>query len=312
MSAPTLSVILVNWNTRALLQQCLGTLPRDEVAFEVLVVDNASSDGSAEMVKTEFPWVQLIASERNLGFSAGNNLAARRARGNYLLLLNPDTVVPPGTLRELVAFADTHVQGGAFGPALLNADGSRQRSCWRGEPGLKMALADALYLWRVPLLGAWFGSEYRPDELNTARTVDHLLGACILIRRETWAQVGELDEGYFLFLEETDWCVRARRSGWEVFFVPLVSITHLGQESMRLAPSKNLPQYYRSYLKFYRAHHAAPFGTELLKSIFAIGCQLRISMWWLRERRATTDAAQTHARNMRAGYQQVVSELATF
>lgn len=312
MSEPSLSVIIVNWNTRAFLQQCLSTLPREELPIEVLVVDNASGDGSADMVRAQFPWVQLIASDKNLGFSSGNNVAARRARGTYLLLLNPDTIVPPGTLSTLVYFAETHPQCGAAGPELQNADGSRQRSCWRGAPGLKMALADALYLWRISLLGAWFGSEYRADELQNARTVDHLLGACILIRRETWHAVGELDEGYFLFLEETDWCVRARRAGWAIFFVPEARVTHFGQESMRLAPSKNLPQFYRSYLKFYRAHHASPLGIGLLKGIIALGCEIRIGMWWLRAKRAQTAANQTLAHNMQAGYQQTIHELNSF
>lgn len=312
MDEPALSILIVNWNTRTFLQQCLATLPFDERAVEVFVVDNASRDGSAEMVREMFPQVQLIASDKNLGFAAGNNLAARQARGQYLLLLNPDTIVPRGTLTALIEFANAHPQCGALGPELQNADGSRQRSCWRGTPDLKMALSDALYLWRVPLLGAWFGSEYRPEELRAARTVDHLIGACLMIRHEAWNETGALDEGFFLFLEETDWCARARRAGWELYYVPDVHVTHFGQESMRLEPSRNVPQFYRSYLKFYRARHSSQLRVAVLKAIIALGSGIRIGMWWLRELRAHALPDKEQAHKMRNGYQQTVRELGSF
>ncbi len=312
MADPTLSILIVNWNARAFLQKCLVTLPHDELPLEVWVVDNDSSDGSAERVRAEFPRVNLIANEKNLGFAAGNNLAARHARGRYFLLLNPDTQVPRGTLTELIRFADANAHVGALGPALRNADGSPQRSCWRGEPGLKMAFADALYLWQVPYLASVIGSEYRADELRAARPVDHLLGACMLIRRDAWAQVGELDESYFLFLEETDWCVRARRAGWEIFYAPHVAVTHFGQESMRREPSRNLPHYYRSYVRFYRAHHRTPFGASILKLIIALGCVIRIALWGVRAQRAQTDHRRRLAREMGQGYRQVLRELRSF
>lgn len=312
MKDPALSILIVNWNARAFLQQCLASLPHAELPLDVWVVDNDSSDGSAEMVRAEFPRVNLIASDKNLGFAAGNNLAARRARGRYFLLLNPDTQVPRGTLTELIRFAEEYTEAGAVGPELRNADGSHQRSCWRGEPGLKMALADALYVWQIPFLASVIGAEYRVDELRAARAVDHLLGACMLIRRDAWAQVGALDEGYFLFLEETDWCVRARRAGWKIFYAPQVSVTHFGQESMRREPSRNLPHYYRSYLKFYRAHHHTPFGARILKMIIALGCAIRIALWEVRAWRAQTDHRRMLAREMGQGYRQVLRELSTF
>jgi GT2 family glycosyltransferase len=312
MSDVALSILIVNWNTRAFLEQCLASLPYDEVTLEVIVVDNASTDGSADMLRTRFPRVTCVAGERNLGFAAGNNLAAASASGKYLLLLNPDTVVPPGALSTLIEFANAHPRGGAFGPLLRNADGSPQRSCWRGDPGLGMALADALYLWRVPWLAARVGSDYRDEELRTARTVDHLLGACLMVRRETWQQVGGLDEEYFLFLEETDWCARARRSGWDIFFVPAAQVTHFGQASMRLAPSRNLPQYYRSYARFYRARHHSLPGELVLKGIFVVGCLVRVGMWSWRQLRAQDDTARKLAVNMRSGYFRTLRELNSF
>lgn len=307
------SVLIVNWNARDLLRACLASLQTQTSPHEIIVVDNASTDDTVGMLRAEFPRVLCIASEKNLGFAAGNNLAANVARGRYLLLLNPDTTVSSGALDKLVAYADAHPDIGALGPELQNPDGSHQRSCWRGFPGLGMAFADALYLWKVPGLGFAASSEYRPDELLEPRTVDHLLGACMLIRRAAWAQVGALDENYFLFLEETDWCLRAQRAGWRSVYFPGASVIHFGQASMRQAPVKNIPQFYTSYLRFYRARHAGnALGTNALKAIIGMGCLIRIGMWRTRETKAANAAARELAREMTAGYRRAFSELGTY
>lgn len=312
-SAPLLSILIVNWNSGSLLRACLDSIPRAEIPLEIIVLDNGSTDDSAAMVRSQFPEVELIASPSNVGFAAANNRAAQRARGEYFLLLNPDTVIPSGTLGALVDFGVQRPTVGAVGPKLLNADGTHQRSCWRGYPGLGMALSDALFLWKIPGL-AWIQpSEYRPAELRTARPVDHLLGACLLIRRAAWEQVGPLDERYFLFLEETDWCWRARRAGWLIYYLPDVSITHYGQQSMRLAPRRNVPQFYKSYIWFDRAHHRrAILRAAALKSIIAVACALRISMWQLRARRATDALARARAAAMATGYWQTLTELTSY
>lgn len=305
------SVIIVNWNAREFLRACLASLEMQDVSHEIIVVDNASSDASAEMVRADFARVELIASEENVGFAAGNNLAARRARGGYLLLLNPDTRVPVDTLKTLVAFADAHPDCAALGPELRNQDGSHQRSCWRGFPGLGMALADALFLWKAPWLPLAHQSEYRADELREPRSVDHVLGACMLIRRAAWEQVGALDENYFLFLEETDWCWRAQRAGWKIMYTPQTHVLHFGQQSMRQAPRNNIPQFYSSYLRFYRAAHGRnTAGVLTLKGIIALACLIRIGMWRERARRAGSRAAQELASGMTLGYRQTLSELA--
>ncbi len=310
--APDVSTLIVNWNARDFLRRCLESLQAQAVTQEIFVVDNASRDGSVEMVRTEFPDVRLLASEKNLGFAAGNNLAAQHARGRYLFLLNPDTIVPPETLPALVAFADAHPKIGALGPQLQNADGSVQRSCWRGFPGLRMALADALYLWKIPWLPFAQASEYRSEELRAARRVDHLLGACMLIRHAAWEQVGALDENYFLFLEETDWCWRAQRKEWQLFYFPDAHIVHFGQQSMRQAPRKNIPQFYASYLRFYRAtHNQNSIGAWTLKGIIALACLIRMGMWRERAARARDAAARELARAMTLGYRQTLSELGT-
>lgn len=313
MSEPAVSVIIVNWNARDLMRACLASLSSQTLTPQVIVVDNASSDGSVEMLRREFPYVQLLASEKNLGFAAGNNAGARAAHGRYLLLLNPDTTAPPDTLQKLVEYADAHPELGALGPALKNADGSHQRSCWRGFPGLGMALADALYLWKAPWLPFAQQSEYRPEDLRAPRTVDHLLGACMLVRRTTWEHVGALDENYFLFLEETDWCFRAQQRGWKIGYFPDAHIIHYGQQSMRQAPRKNIPHFYSSYLRFYRNSRGKnSFGVLALKGIIAVACVIRMGMWRERAVRARDTAARELAGAMTLGYQQTLSELPTF
>lgn len=315
-SLPDLSILIVNWNARDLLGRCLESLPvsaAEDLVTEVWVVDNASTDGSADFLHSAFPEVCLIANSENLGFAAANNQAAMKASGRYLLLLNPDTEVLPGALSSLVAYADAHPEIGVLGPRLLNRDGSLQRSCWRSYPGPSMALIDALYLWKVPWIPIARLSEYRPDELVEPRDVDHLLGACLLIRREAWQDVGPLDEGYFLFLEETDWCWRAKRAGWRVVYYPHAAIIHHGQHSTRQYPARNLPHLYRSYCRFYRKHHPERgLGLSALKAVIALASTLRIGLWAVRTWRSGENEAREQGWRMIAGHRQVLRELSSF
>jgi N-acetylglucosaminyl-diphospho-decaprenol L-rhamnosyltransferase len=309
-----LSVIIVNWNARALLAECLTSLAGGggSLTFETLVIDNASTDGSQDMVRADFPWVRHHVNAINLGFAAANNQAISRAAGRYLLLLNPDTQVPPGTLEALVRYADAHSDIGCLGPRLLTTAGLPQRSCWRGFPGLTMALSDALYIWKAPTLPIARQIEFNPAELTAPVDVDHLLGACLLIRREAWKQVGELDEGFFLFLEETDWCYRARAKGWRIVFHPGIDVIHAGAHSVHQVPQCNLPQFYSSYCRFYRKRRPdRPLGVLLLKGIIAMAALLRIGLWTARASQSD-EVARRHARAMRAGYRQVLKALPAF
>jgi len=309
-----LSILIVNWNAATVLGDCLASLPAGagRLTYETLVVDNASSDDSLALVRERFPAVRLLGNAQNVGFAAANNQAAQAAHGRYLLLLNPDTRVQPGALATLVDFAEAHPSAGTLGPRLLNPDGTRQRSCWRGFPGLRMALSDALYLWKLPRLPFARRTEYQPAELTQPLEVDHLLGAALLIPRALWAALGGLDASYFLFLEETDWCYRAQQHGRVNLYVPSAEIIHLGQHSMDQNARRSLPQFYRSYCQFDRKHH--PPGRvrrALLKSIIAVAAMLRLGLWrWRLARRA--GAAQSHARDMLAGYAQVLAQLPTF
>jgi len=172
-----------------------------------------------------------------------------------------------------------------------------------------MALSDALYLWKIPQLPIARKTEFDADHLRWPIEVDHLLGACLFIRRETWEQVGGLDERFFLFLEETDWCYRAKQAGWRVVYNPSVSVVHLGEHSVNQNPERNLPQFYRSYVQFYRKHFSlAPLRLGLLKSIIATAALVRIALWQVRAMRWPATLTK-HTRAMQTGYGRVLRDL---
>lgn len=256
------SVIIVSWNTRALLHACLTSLAdaSDSVRAEIIVVDNASRDGSARMVEHGFPHVRLIANSRNEGFAAANNRGAGQAHGRYLLLLNSDTVVPPDTIDPMVAYMDAHSGVGALGPRLLNADRSLQRSA-RDFPHPATDAIAILEMERWSLAGALARryqqrtSAYWSDHQRT-REVDWITGACLLLRREALEGVGLLDEGYFFFGEEMDLCYRLRQRGWTIVFLAAGDVVHLGGQSASQVPAARLVWHYRGLQRFYRLHRS--------------------------------------------------------
>jgi len=248
-----LSIIIVNWNTRDLLAACLESVHRDVETLagwnvETFVVDNASSDGSPQMVRERFPWVRLIENGENLGFAAANNQALRQARGRYALLLNSDTEVQPGALAALVEFMAAHPQAGAVGAWLLNADGSLQPSCHPmltpGREFWRLIFLDRLWPWATYPLGRW--------DLAAPQKVEVIKGACLLLRREALAQVGLLDEAYFMYTEEVDLCYRLAEAGWELWWLPAAQVIHREAQSTRQAAAEMYVQLYRSKVHFYR------------------------------------------------------------
>ena len=249
----TLSVIIVNWNTRDLLAQCLTSLYADVpfasfAPFETFVVDNGSTDGSTAMVRERFPWVQLIENRKNVGFAAANNQAIRQSRGRYVLLLNSDTEVRPGALRALVTFMEVHPQAGAAGARLLNADGSLQPSC-------HLMLTPWREFWRLLFLERvrrWATYDMDHWDLDTPREVEVIKGACLMLRREALDQVGLLDERYFMYTEEMDLCYRLLREGWKLYWVPQAQVVHYDGQSTRQVAEAMYVQLYRSKVQFYR------------------------------------------------------------
>lgn len=255
------SILVVNWNTAAFLSRCLESLRAASLPHEVIVVDNASTDDSVEMVRRDHPGVRLLALDRNVGFSAGNNRAMEAAAGRYLLLLNPDTEVRPGALEDLVAFLDANPEVGIAGPTLWNPDGSHQPST-RPFPSLRNEFLRATMLWRLfPPAGyrrARRDEEDRPDEVS---------GAALCIRRECMEAIGPMDEGNFMYYEDTDWCRRARNAGWEVAYRPGPGIVHVRWGASRgPARERTIVASQRGAERYFRKHHgdASVIGLRLV------------------------------------------------
>ncbi len=247
-----LSIIIVNWNTRALLADCLATLAAGgaEVAFETIVVDNASTDGSVEAVRARFPAVRVIANAENAGFARANNQGLRLAAGRYLLLLNSDTRVWPGALKRMVDFLETHPRAGVVGAELRNVDGSLQPS-WAAFPSLLSEVSGRNFRVR------------RAYPEASAFQVDWVGGACLMVRREVVDQVGLLDEAIFMYTEETDWCYRIARHQWEIGYLPGACVTHLGGGSSRNSSLRSLLALYSSKIYFFRKHYGRGMAVAL-------------------------------------------------
>jgi len=266
------SVVVVSYNTRALLARTLEGLRQQRgVDFEVIVVDNASSDGSAELVRERFPKATLLALDENVGFAAANNLAFGRCRGKFVLLLNSDCFLDPGALAALLAGARRRPRAAAVGPRLLNEDGTLQRSAWPfPRPGRLLVEAVALHR---PLARLGVIEDLRLWGHDEERAVDFLIGACLLLRREALAEVGGFDESFWLYGEEADLCRRLKRRGWEVVLVPGAAATHVGGASSG-GSTERLRHFYRGQKRFLRKHGG--FGAwPLARLALLIGSGLR-------------------------------------
>ncbi len=262
-----LSVLIVNWNVRDLLRRCLQSLLANSPActLEIIVVDNGSTDGSGEMVRTEFPQVHLIANTDNRGFPAANNQGLAVARGRYVLLLNPDTEVIGNALETMVAFADAHPDVGIVGPQLLNPDGTVQSSR-RRFPTLATALLEST--WLQPYAPRRLLSRYyvldRPDD--EIQDVDWVTGAALMARGEAIEQVGPLDEGFFMYSEELDWCRRFREAGWRVVYLPTARVIHhVGKSSEQVLPARHI-HFQTSKVRYFRKYHG-PVAAGLLRLV---------------------------------------------
>ena len=261
-SAPAVSVIVVTWNCREYLAGCLESVVP---AGEVVVVDNDSRDGTAEYVARDWPAVRLLCPGRNLGFAAANNLGIGVARGAFLLLLNPDTVCDAATVHRLVDFLRAHPKAGIVGPAVVNSDGSLQRACRRRIPSPMDALwaLTGVARWRrwQGALAARFARYNAADlAVDAPAQVDAVSGACLMVRREVVEAVGGLDETFFLFGEELDWCLRAKQAGWQVWYAPVGRVVHFKGGSTRKGGWRARYAFAHAMWLFYRKHLARRYG----------------------------------------------------
>lgn len=258
-----ISIIIINWNTRELLLDCLRSVHATSkgLSIETIVVDNGSVDGSGQAVEERFPQVKLIRNAENRGFARACNQALAGARGRYLLFLNSDTLLTDGSLQGLVAFMDATPEAGICAGQYLNADGSKQNS-FDNFPTL------ATELLNKTLLRTLFPVRYpsKKKEYREPRAVDSVIGACMLVRAEAVREAGPLDEDYFFFMEETDWCFRMHRLGWKIYHLPQITVYHLQGKSKEKDPSKAWIEYYRSLYIFFQKHRS-PLSYCLLRAV---------------------------------------------
>ncbi len=266
MPMTDLGIIIVSWNVRDLLAACLESVLRNtEHAPRIIVVDNASTDGSAEMMRDRFPQVRLITRDKNLGFAGGNNVGIRywgldtptpnAQYPRYILLLNPDTLVHSDALETMVHFMDAMPRAGVCGARLIYGDGSFQHSAF-GFPGL----------WQIALDTPGVHGRLGESRLNGRYSrklyaggqpfeIDHPLGASFMVRSEVIRQVGLMDEGFHMYCEEIDWAWRIKEAGWKIYCVPEAEIVHYGGQSTRQVKPEMIIALWTSRLQLYRKHH---------------------------------------------------------
>ena len=227
---PDISAIVVSWNTRDLLVRCLAALDRHRASgrtMEIIVVDNGSTDGTAELVRRERADVRLIANPDNVGYTRANNQGIAAARGRYLLLINSDAFLEPLALERMLEDIETDPRAAIVGPRLVFGDGSWQRWTAGRAPSLRSAASHYLFLERIAPRSRLFGGVFLGDDTRVARTVDWVSSACLLARADAIAEVGGMDEQLFVYMDDVDLCQRLRDRGWKIRYVPAAQVVHL-------------------------------------------------------------------------------------
>ena len=263
LTAVDFSVCIVTYQACEVLRECLRSLYENthQFSFEVIVVDNGSDDRVDEMLAREFPAVRLIQNQENEGYTHPMNQALRASRGDFLLQLNPDTIVLPQALDRLVTFLNLHPQAGLCGPKVLNRDGTLQKPCRRGEARPLAVIGYFTGLARL-FPGSKRLNGYLLTYLDEDQTAEvaGVSGSCMLIRREVVDQIGYLDESFFAYQEDADFCFRARQAGWKVYYYPEAQIVHFGgQGGSRVEPYRAILAWHRSYWLYYRKHLARDY-----------------------------------------------------
>lgn len=264
-----LSIIIVSWNVKKVLIDCLGSIKENPASepFEVVLVDNASSDGTVESVRDKSPDVVVIANSQNLGFAAANNQGIEVSQGEYILFLNPDTIIHPNSLDILVRIMDDNEDVGACGPKLLNEDGTTQRSV-RHFPSFR----GALYRHTAFRFLGIFKGKYKKwlmKDFNYSEQVDvdQVMGAAMMTRKLVLQQVGSMDESFFVYYEEVDLCYRIKQAGWRIVYIPEAVVTHLGGRSAGQIPVGKRIIAMTSLLKFFRKHRGG-FASAIFVCVF--------------------------------------------
>jgi hypothetical protein len=292
----SIAVVVVTYNSRADVERCLEAIYAQAAdGTEVIVVDNASNDGTAALVRARFPQARVIANTQNAGFGAANNQAIRATTGEHAILVNPDCELAPGTLDGLVRFMARHPRAAVAGGRLRYADGGFQHSAFR-FPTLAQIFLDFFPLnWR--LADSRWNGRYPRGWDERAFEIDFPLGALMCVRRAAIDQVGLFDERFFMYVEEVDWCYRFKRAGWEVWHCPDAVAVHHGGHSTRQRAAAMFVELHRSRLRFYRKHYSLPFRIAA-RCLLAAGALKAAGEDWLADWRTggTLPERRAHAR----------------
>jgi hypothetical protein len=279
-----LSILIPTLNSREMLKNCLRSIEHfaPSMSYEIIIADNGSTDGTLEFLSQDYPHLPLIKFEKNEGFAKPVNQLLKAAKGEFLVLLNPDTLLIEDVFSPQLDWLDEHDEVGISIPKVLNADGSFQAQCKRGDARPAAVFGYFLKLGKLfpknralnSYLMSWLGE----DEIAG---VDAVSGSCMIIRRACWEAVGDFDEAFFAYQEDSDYCIRARQKGWKVMYLPISSIIHFGgQGGSKARPFKSIWEWHRSYYILYRKHFAkdhfflfngfyyAVMGVKLLLSLF--------------------------------------------
>jgi len=276
-----LSICIVSYQARDLLRDCLRSIYGTVVtsSFEIIVVDNHSADGAPEMLRNEFPDVRLLVNDENTGFTRPYNQAMRLAQGRYVVILNPDTLVLPNAITDLAVFLDSHPEVGIVGPKVLNRDGTLQKQCRRSEARPWDAICYFSGLSRLfphDKRFAGYLMTYLSEDLT--HEAEAVSGSCMMIRREVIDQIGYLDENFFAYQEDTDYCRRTRLAGWEIFYNPSAQIIHFGGEGgSRVQPFRSIIEWHRSYYLYYRKHFAKDY-LIVFNAIYYLGMLVKLGI----------------------------------
>ena len=273
-----LSIVIICWNDQKVIQQCIESIysGTTEFDFEVIVSDNGSTDESLSIIRERFPAVKIVENRANVGFGRGNNAGIRVAQGEYVLILNPDTIIIGRALETLVRYADQHPEAGAFGPRVLNPDGSFQ-DCARPIPTVRGYLIAALYFRFLGRFSDGLASDIYPGwDGRTEREIGFQSGCCVMFRKQLLDKLKGFDEQFFYHFEEVDLCYRVRKAGKSIQFCPTAEITHLGGQSVSRSPVRFALETYRSRYRFFYKH----FGEIALRRIRWVSL-LHLSVRWL-------------------------------
>jgi GT2 family glycosyltransferase len=257
-TVPDVSIVIASWNAKPHLVECLRSIEATDASVrrQTIVVDNASTDGSVAAVYAQFPWVEVIQNSANLGFARATNIGIERSTGRYICLMNSDVVIGPHTLGALVSFMETRPQVGLAGPRVRNPDGSPQASC-RHFPNYVNVMVRALALDQVfPRLG-WYDA-YTLESADIERSVEVVTGCICLVRRRALCAVGLLDERFFIYSEDVDWCRRFHAAGWDVRYCPTAEAVHVKAASSSITPRRFAIELQRAQMQYFRKHFSRP------------------------------------------------------